>query len=196
MSFWALKEEFYKDDTESWSYVLNAFDADECRKIIEIGESLEIKRAVTEGEPEDQDPKYRKSNVSWILPAPETEWLFRKMTDLVLGANERFFGFDLLGFAEGFQFTKYEAPDGEYDLHIDKLNHKIIRKLSVVLQLTDPSEYEGGDLEIHLGKIPDTMQRGLGNVCFFPSYVMHRVTPVTSGKRYSLVAWLTGPQFK
>jgi PKHD-type hydroxylase len=196
MSFWALKEDFYKDDTENWSYVLNAFDADECKKIIELGENLELKRALTAGELDDESQKYRKSNVSWIIPAPETEWLFRKMTDLVVVANEKFFGFELMGFGEGFQFTKYEAPDGEYDLHIDKAKHKGIRKLSVVVQLTDPSEYEGGDLEIHLGKIPDTMQRGLGNACFFPSYVMHRVTPVTSGKRYSLVAWLTGPQFK
>jgi PKHD-type hydroxylase len=70
------------------------------------------------------------------------------------------------------------------------------RKLSVVLQLSDPSEYEGGDLEIMNCSEPTQVKKEKGLVTAFPSFMLHRVTPVTKGIRRTLVVWLTGPRFR
>ena len=70
------------------------------------------------------------------------------------------------------------------------------RKLSMVLQLTDPSQYEGGNLQLMTSGEPITVRKQRGLVVVFPSYVLHQVTPVTNGNRQSLVSWITGPTFK
>ena len=69
------------------------------------------------------------------------------------------------------------------------------RKLSVSVQLSDPSEYEGGDLELMVNRNYIKVPKEKGTIIFFPSYLTHRVTKVTSGKRNSLVAWFHGPSF-
>jgi PKHD-type hydroxylase len=68
--------------------------------------------------------------------------------------------------------------------------------LSLVLQLSDPAQYEGGNLQVMTGSEPQTVRKQRGLVAAFPSYVLHQVTPVTQGTRQSLVAWVSGPQFK
>ena len=70
------------------------------------------------------------------------------------------------------------------------------RKFSLVLQLTDPADYEGGNLQIMVGREPQTVRKQRGLIAAFPSYTVHQVTPVVSGSRQSLVAWVTGPAFK
>lgn len=182
-----------QDQQEIWAYAPQVLTTEQCQKVINLGESLLPDTASTFG---GVCPDVRDSKVSWILPSQESEWLFRRMTDVVLNLNNQFFKFDLDGFAEGFQFTKYEAPAGKYDVHIDKSYGKNIRKLSVVVQLSDPADYEGGDLCIQTSNEPQPMQKEQGFLAAFPSYTLHGVTPVTKGTRYSLVAWLTGPAFK
>ena len=76
---------------------------------------------------------------------------------------------------------------------VDKFSR---RKISITVQLSDPSEYEGGDLQIKINAGQSDTPKGLGNVVIFPSYLLHRVTPVTKGLRRSLVLWITGPAFK
>ena len=75
-----------------------------------------------------------------------------------------------------------------------------LRKVSLTVQLSDPSEYEGGDLEISKGGLSEDsgykMHRGKGTVVIFPSYMMHRVTPVTRGTRRSFVLWVGGSHYK
>jgi PKHD-type hydroxylase len=113
--------------------------------------------------------------------------------------NGQFYKYDLQGFAENFQYTVYngEAEEpGHYTWHQDWNNSGTPRKLSLVVQLSDPSEYEGGDLQIMSGAEPTTVDKGLGKVVLFPSFMLHRVTPVTKGIRRSLVVWVTGPAFK
>jgi PKHD-type hydroxylase len=72
----------------------------------------------------------------------------------------------------------------------------ISRKLSLVLQLTDPSEYEGGNLQVLIGSEPLNVEKRRGLICAFPSFTIHQVTEVTKGSRQSLVVWLSGPPFK
>lgn len=181
------------DTTENWAYFENALTKEECESVIKLGESLIPDVASTMG---GVDQEIRDSKVSWIQPSAESEWLFRKATDIVNHLNSKFFEFDLEGFVEGFQFTKYEAPSGKYDLHIDKSYGRYIRKLSIVIQLSNPDDYEGGELSLLFSHEPDKLKAKQGFLVAFPSYVVHGVSPVTKGTRYSLVAWITGPKFK
>jgi PKHD-type hydroxylase len=102
----------------------------------------------------------------------------------------------LFGFTEALQFTEYQAPDGHYAYHMDKVPHGTIRKLSIVVQLTDEDSYAGGDFEILDGTYPEKLPRTRGMLLMFPSYTMHKVNPVTDGIRNSLVGWISGNNFK
>jgi PKHD-type hydroxylase len=110
---------------------------------------------------------------------------------------ESFFDFELTGLFEQLQFTVYEEAGSHYDWHLDKMLSDLPpRKLSLVLQLSDPEEYTGGDLELFVSSNPIKIERKRGLLTAFPSFTLHRVTPVTSGIRKSLVAWVGGPKFK
>jgi PKHD-type hydroxylase len=71
-----------------------------------------------------------------------------------------------------------------------------VRKLSISIQLTNPEEYEGGELYLYDDDKGTLMDKTQGTLIIFPSYVLHEVTPVTKGERNSLVTWVTGKQFK
>ena len=185
---------FQLDHVEDWAYFQGAFTPDECRKIIEIGNARIVDNSRIRGN--DVAPDIRDSKNSWLMPCDDSHWIFRRVTDVIVDLNSKFFKFDLFGFIEGFQFTRYDAPGGKYDQHIDRGLNTWTRKLSFTLQLSDPKDYVGGDLELYYGKEPTVPTKEQGFVVVFPSYVMHRVTPVTKGTRYSLVAWITGPSFK
>lgn len=185
---------FQLDYVEDWAYYQGSFTADECRKIIEIGNARIVDSSRVRGN--NLDTKIRDSKNSWLMPCDDTEWIFRRVTDVIVDLNSKYFKFDLYGFIEGFQFTRYDAPGGKYDQHIDRGLNTWTRKLSFVLQLSDPKDYTGGDLELLFGNEPTKPAKEQGYVTVFPSYVLHRVTPVTKGTRYSLVAWITGPSFK
>ena len=140
--------------------------------------------------------KYRKSKINWIQPDQKTDWIFKRLTDISQSLNDQFFKFDVEGFLEGLQFTNYKAPGSHYGKHVDRSTDTLIRKLSVSVQLTDSSKYEGGDLLLHDGPKGIKMKRQIGDLVVFPSFVLHEVTPVTKGERNSLVCWVTGPSFK
>lgn len=181
------------DTIENWAYFEKAFTKEQCEEIVKLGESLLPHTAATFG---GENTDIRDSKVSWIQPNADSENVFRRVTDIVNSLNDRFFKFKLEGFGEGFQFTKYVAPAGKYDLHIDKTYNSVIRKLSVVIQLSDPADYEGGDLLLKFSNEPTVVKKEQGYLVAFPSYVLHGVQPVTSGTRYTLVGWITGPAFK
>jgi PKHD-type hydroxylase len=168
----------------------NALTSEECRKVIEIGERLPR----TDGRVELGPDAYRVSHIAWIEPAPETHWLFHKLAVLFAEAN-RHYGFELVGFVDALQYTVYGAEQ-HFDWHLDLgMDQTSARKLSMSLQLTDPRDYAGGELEL-ISVASGAESRQLGSATFFPSYLAHRVKPVTSGMRRSLVAWAYGPAFK
>lgn len=181
------------DRVENFAWSKGTFSNEELDAIINIGKSIEIEKATTYG---GNDPKIRNSYVNFIFPNEVTYWVFEKLTNTINAINSQFFGFDLFSMEQGLQFTRYEAPGEHYDWHIDRGMQSGIRKLSLSLQLTDPKEYRGGDLEMWFGGKPIKASKERGMITFFPSYAMHRVKPVTKGTRYSLVAWVSGPPFK
>lgn len=142
--------------------------------------------------------KIRRSQLSWLNKTQDTAWVFEKLGHIASSLNAQYYRFDLTGFGEPIQLTNYDQSEqGMYGWHVDyggRINTS--RKLSLVLQLTDPSQYEGGNLQVTTGGQPQTVRKQRGLVAAFPSYVLHQVTPVTSGSRQSLVAWISGPPFK
>ena len=182
--------QFELDQTQNWAYINDLFTPAECAKIIEIGNS-KLRPATVVG-PNDG---IRSCQVAWLY-AEDLRFAFERVTGAVLDMNSKFFKFDLFGLAEGFQFTRYDAPGDHYGMHIDKVLFHEVRKLSLTIQLSSPEDYEGGDLVLQVSPHPDTMDKELGKMIAFPSYVLHEVRPVTKGTRYSLVAWVTGKPFR
>lgn len=184
----------------NYVYWENGFSDDDIKEVIRIGESLELSDA-TVGSDTPQgivDEKIRTSKVSWIHYNQTSDFLFNKLGYIARSLNGQFFGFDLYGFGEPMQYTVYHSEgNNHYDWHMDKgMKNHSPRKLSMVLQLSDPNEYEGGELEIFVSNETIKLEKRKGLVWAFPSYIMHRVTPVTKGIRKSLVVWITGPKFR
>jgi PKHD-type hydroxylase len=158
--------------------------------------------------------KKRNSNIVWL----KDDWIYKEITPYIHEANKKAgWNFDW-NFSEQFQFTKYKLNQ-YYDWHSDSFpkpydnpndpnTHGKIRKLSVTCQLTDGSEYEGGELQFdcrdydphmrdedrHVLTVKEILPKG--SIVVFPSFVWHRVQPVTKGTRYSLVIWNLGYPFK
>lgn len=141
----------------------------------------------------------RSSKIKWIPHSDEWNWLYNKFQDMIAEANDELWNFNIYDIVEEIQYTEYHASDmGHYDWHQDiGPGDASLRKISLTVQLTDSNLYEGGDLEIWQGgEVRDKTPRGSGIVIIFPSYMMHRVTPVTKGVRRSLVLWVGGEHYK
>jgi PKHD-type hydroxylase len=183
---------FELDQINLYAFWKNAFSKEECQKIINIAKDKGLIKGTTRGDVKD----VRDSNISWLNPTDNMDWVFLRITDIVLNLNERFFKFDLFGINEGFQFTNYKAPSGKYGKHVDRGTNTPVRKLSISIQLTNPEEYKGGELYLYNDDKGTLMDKTQGTLILFPSYVLHEVMPVTKGERNSLVTWVTGKQFK
>lgn len=187
---WPLK----LDHVSNWAWKQDLFTAAELSTIINIGNAAELDKAQVFGDIQSDD--LRNSNVRFLFPNKYTNWIFGRLTQALVEINEHFFQFDLSGFEQGLQFTRYTAPSEHYHWHVDRGHLTPTRKLSVSVQLNDPTEYEGGELQFKFGHENETVEQKQGMAVFFPSYTLHRVKPVTKGTRYSLVAWISGPPFK
>jgi len=185
---------FATDYVEEWAFWNNVLTPEECKELIRVGESKMLTPGTVFGE-KRLDTDIRDSNIAWLYPE-DINWAYKKIVFAINTLNNDFFKFDLFGLAEGFQFTKYEAPSGHYAPHTDKYFNGLVRKLSITIQLSAPEDYEGGQLALHLGGEPKLMPKEHGKLIAFPSYVLHEVQPITKGTRYSLVAWVTGAPFK
>lgn len=183
---------FEVDSIPTFAFQENAFSPEECKQIINLSEQYFLKDATVK---HGKLSEIRKSKICWIMPELDTEWIYRRITDIVVDLNSKYFKFDISGLHEGLQFTKYIAPDGEYDKHIDRSTNFIIRKLSISIQLNHPNDYEGGDLKFFEDDKGSVGSKDQGTLILFPSFILHQVTPVTKGERNSLVAWVTGKNF-
>ena len=181
----------FLDKVCTYAYMEKVFTKEECKKIINIAKKKGLIKGTTTGKTDA-----RLSKICWLYSADDLEWVFRKITDVVLNLNSRFFNFDIFGLNEGLQFTNYKAPSDNYKKHIDKSLNIMVRKLSLSIQLTDPKEYEGGQLILYEDEKGTLMKKEQGTLVLFPSYILHEVKPVTKGERNSLVSWVTGKQFK
>lgn len=173
----------------------NGFSDEQLARIREICDGLELTSA-TLGDV-GVDDTIRRSETGWLELNSETGFIYDTLGFIARQLNGQFFDFDLYGFVEHLQYTVYREDGGHYDWHVDRgVSAPSPRKLSLVLQLSDPDEYEGGELQVFTSSEPTTVVKQKGLVAAFPSFVLHRVTPVTAGTRRTLVVWLSGPRFR
>ena len=180
----------------NYYYFTNAFTPEELDVIKTIGNSYPKQLAEVGGGDDSQVSDYRKSEISWIPEESNNQWLYDKIAQYAVSANKEMWNFDIWGYHDALQFTNYYGDGGHYDWHADLGPGISNRKLSVVLQLSEPGEYEGGELQMNVGSTILSVPKQLGLICFFPSFVLHRVTPLTSGVRKSLVTWLCGANLR
>lgn len=183
-----------------WQVWYGRLPDDQISSIINICEQYPVQQATIGDTSAAKADDYRRSEIRWIDSYKETvivDFLWYH----ILEANRNAFGFDIDYLTE-IQYTTYYSNNlGKYDWHQDIFwaNPRCYdRKLSVTVQLTDPSEYDGGDFEFDpCVPAPDPVEvRRKGTVIVFPSFLSHRVTPVTRGTRKSLVSWAEGPKFR
>jgi PKHD-type hydroxylase len=189
-----------KEEHETFVLWNNGFSEEELTSIEKYcDENLITSQATFFGqETLENHDNIRKSKTGWIRNNDETGWFYDKMAFIARNLNGQFYRFDLYGFIEDFQYTIYDGTEeGHYNWHIDSgHNTPNTRKLSLVLQLTDPSEYEGGELQFMTSSEAMTSKKERGCIAAFPSFRLHRVTPVTKGVRKTIVVWVAGPPFK
>ena len=186
----------YAKAIEPWAWWEGAFTEQELDWLQDKAKRSEQNAQVGRGGVGVVDQDIRRSQVSWLNNTADTKWVFDKLAEVASKINAQHFRFDLVGFGEPLQLTNYDqSENGMYGWHQDYGNG-ISRKLSMSVQLTDPSEYEGGNLQVMTSSTPQNIRKQRGLIALFPSYIVHQVTPVTQGNRQSLVAWVSGPAFK
>lgn len=177
-----------------------AFNEEELDKLIAYCDTLPLEKAAIDKDKKENIEDIRESQVAWIELNEKSSFIYDRLAYVLRGLNGEFYKFDLYGFSEHLQFTIYkEDSKGHYTWHLDNGSSNagaVPRKLSLVLQLSDPKDYEGGDLEIMTSANPQAIKKEKGLIAVFPSYTLHRVTPVTKGTRKTIVVWATGPAFK
>jgi PKHD-type hydroxylase len=186
-------------EQNNFYFFKEAFSHKECDKIIDSYDHL-VSKARTfnaESASDEEQDKVRRSKVHWVNKDSDSQWIFDRYTDLVYEANNNIYRFDICGMSEAFQYTKYDsAEQGFYNAHTDWGAGYYTRKISIVLQLSDPDSYEGGELQIHNDATPAIGPKDRGSTILFPSLALHGVQPVTKGIRRSLVLWVSGPPFR
>lgn len=174
-----------------------AVEPDICDYIISEGLKLDSDIGVF-GNNSQTDENIRSSIVGWFNPN-ECPRIMRIITDFVSVANRTNFGVDISYGVTDVQFSSYSsAKSGRYEWHYDTFFDAtpFQRKLSFCLQLSDPSTYEGGRFETRDKNFDPDVFLPRGSVLIFPSFLEHRVTPVTSGVRHSLVSWIEGTPWR
>lgn len=174
----------------NYYYFEKVFDDDEINEILELSKKHNTIDARVGNE---IDYSYRKTNIKWIPDTEESNHVYQKIFTLVKKANAEMWKFNLSHFKEQLQLGEYIEGEGHYDFHMDVGENSSTRKLSVSIQLSDPEEYEGGELKFLLSRNTITAPKTKGTVIIFPSFFMHKVSMVTKGMRKSLVIWVHGP---
>ena len=215
---------------EPYQLVPGAFTARQCDRIVALAEALPDESGGVEGDDGGvEDADVRRSTITWVPPDHTSRWIYDRLSTVAERANRRY-GFELSGFGEDLQYTRYDTPGSFYTWHQDGLDGSVgLRKLSIVVQLSDPADYDGAELELfalgedgsgsagasitttHADADADAADtaRGAevdaawrvasarrGTAIVFPAFEYHRVRPLRSGTRRSLVSWVSGPPFR
>ena len=142
---------------------------------------------------------YNNRNIAYLPPDNNTKGLYEKLEKLVIQANEELFNFSITQVTDLIHYVIYPENGGHLDWHMDvgKLGVNR-RKLALTVQLSDPTEYDGGEFEIWFGSKEKfiTVPRQKGDVIIFPTFLMHRIKPITRGQRKALVFWTGGEPFR
>ena len=169
----------------------------QCDQLISMAQAHQMADAGLVGG--TKSAQIRSAKLAWLDDIPAAAWVLPRMITAVAAANRQAFDFDLTDFGESPQVARYTAAAADhFDWHAD-IGAGVWaakRKLTIVVQLSDPTDYQGGTLQLrpdsHITDAPTTR----GTATIFPSFVLHRVTPLTKGTRWSLTLWAHGPAFR
>lgn len=176
------------------------FTEEECDRIIALSETVESVEASTGyfgiENFTKKDNRIRSATIYPLDAIKETQWIYEKLIDVVNQVNDEYFQYGISHILSPLNLICYNSDSrvkGHYDWHNDTgSGDASTRKISVSIQLSDPNDYTGCDL-IYVGPGQIIASRERGSIAMFPSYGMHRVNPVDTGKRYALVTWIHGP---
>ena len=168
-----------KHNFVEYVYLNGLFLPHEIKGVRSLWKDQETVKATLSGD-EKYNDELRKSSVMSIGSESEYKWVYDRLASASIQTNNERYWFDLLGFHENLQLTRYSTGDF-FDWHLDfGAGQSSMRKLSITVQLSDPDEYEGSK----------------GTAIVFPSFIMHRVTPITKGTRQSIVGWVSGTPYR
>ena len=202
----------------SMIYLADIFTPEECQQIIKFGTEHWVRHdggignnSLTSNNEDKHIDNYQRTTTIYAVDQNEfdkqvklyefQDWLYKKIMNGVNVANygnEYFpgwqFSIDIM--VEMPQLMIYEGSrNGRNDWHIDigPYEPQCRRKIAYTLLLNSKEEYDGGELFFKLDK--DEYHRefyGIGGMVMFPTYMLHKVTPVTRGNRYVLCGWIHG----
>tara|TARA_R110002020_G_scaffold41095_1_gene121329 strand:- start:1693 stop:2286 length:594 start_codon:yes stop_codon:yes gene_type:complete len=176
------------------------FTLEQCNIIIKEGRSLPPVNAEVGGRKKKLDHNVRLSTLSWFPYDHEpTKPMYEILEREGKKANRNHFGFDEVCLNEPAQFTEYDgSKGGHYGWHMDSgismQDEPPVRKISAIVLLSDPKDFEGGDFELDTDNKKVELKQG--HCFFFASFLRHRLLPVTAGMRHSLVVWFGGQPFR
>ncbi len=144
---------------------------------------------------QDRYPDRRRVISREVQANPETSWIFGLIEGFAAEAAKSHYWLSLTGIKRPPQYLEYQQGCGHFERHNDYSHEQADspRKLTVIIQLSAPADYDGGRLQIH-GMETDDLPSGRGSILVFPSFLYHSVTPVTRGVRRALVSWVAGPR--
>lgn len=189
----------------------DAFNAEELTWVGNLQQYFPFQAATVVGNTQMVQPAVRRSRIKWLHLTDymakgsdgkenrvSSHWLYEKLANLVQQVNNQHWGFDLHTIVDSIQYTEYHGGEGgHYNWHLDigpaAINH---RKISVTVQLSEATDYEGGKFQIWNATKATTLAKKAGTVVIFPSFMLHRITPVTAGIRKSLVLWVGGGSYR
>lgn len=178
-----------------WSYSAERLSAELCKELVDACHQFPVIPASTVGQ--DRYPDHRQADARKIGVTPRTQWIFDFLARIAAEVSATVSVLELTEIARAPQYVEYRPDWGRFDWHNDYSHEQPFapRKLTIILQLSPPNEYEGGSLEA-FGTVVTELPREQGSVLVFPSILPHRVTPVTAGVRRALVAWIAGPRMR
>ena len=190
-----------------WCFWNKAFNDDELQKIIDLMDSSKLTKGKVISGTKAKFSNVRKSNVKFFNfkdGVGLADWIFFRLNTVIEGINNQYYNFDLNGY-DHFQYTVYRGTEkGKYDFHMDTTMNENktdndCRKLSMTFLLSEPNkDFKGGEFQINDSeeKNARTIPMNKGDIILFPSFMLHRVKPVTAGVRKSIVVWVLGPKFR
>ncbi len=177
--------------------LIDLFSSDECERIVAIAHAGVFRDAALIGSV--QSEAVRLAQTSWLDEEGSANWIFNRLLIAFTKSNREHFELNLDEFAERMQIARYEADSGAFfDWHSDVGTSSTAsrRKLTMVVQLSEADSYQGGKLETNADGTVRVASRSIGSALILPSFLLHRVSPVTLGSRYTLTLWSHGPAFK
>jgi len=191
-----VKRKDYNSDLVDYVWLTNYFTDAEVDKVNALWDEKFVQDAKVgiAGSDVSRDD-LRRSRIMFITGGGN-DWVYDKLANACIQINTNRFKFDITGFQTELQLANY-GPEDFFEWHMDYgAAHLSNRKLSISVQLSDPEDYEGGDLQFMVNNKIVSAPKTKGTAIVFPSYRMHRVLPVTSGNRRSIVGWIGGPPYR